>query len=80
VTVSAGLLTGYPSAKRSKLRLNVGWRFHLGDVPETVQVDFDDSTWERVNVPHTLKLTSLNLDDCDDDKTQPTFHRDVGWC
>jgi len=77
--------SGYPVTGRSKLRLNVGWRFHLGDVPETTSdpavsdVDFDDSAWELVNIPHTLKLTSLNLDDCDDDKTQLTFHRDVGW-
>ena len=70
---------GYPATKRSKLRLNVGWRFHLGDVPEAAQADFDDSAWETVHLPHTLKLTSLNLDGCQDDKTQPTFHREVGW-
>ena len=70
---------GYPVTGRSKLRLNVGWRFHLGDVPAAASAAFDDGAWELVNIPHTLKLTSLNLDDCDDDKTQPTFHRDVGW-
>jgi len=70
---------GYPVTGRSKLRLNVGWRFHLGDVPDAASSAFDDSAWELVNIPHTLKLTSLDLDGCDDDKTQPTFHRDVGW-
>jgi len=70
---------GYPVTGRSKLRLNVGWRFHLGDAPDASAADFDDGAWELVNIPHTLKLTSLDLDDCDDDKTQPTFHRDVGW-
>lgn len=70
---------GYPIAKRSKLRLKAGWRFHLGDVPEAAQADFDDSTWKQVTIPHTLKLTSLDLDGCQDDKTQPTFHREVGW-
>jgi beta-galactosidase len=70
---------GYPSTTRSKLRLNVGWRFHLGDLPQAAQADFDDSAWETVHLPHTLKLTSLNLDGCQDDKTQPTFHREVGW-
>jgi len=79
---------GYPVTGRSKVRLNVGWRFHLGDVPAdsataepvaAAGAAFDDSDWELVNIPHTFSLTSLNLDDCDDDKTQPTFHRDVGW-
>jgi len=32
-----------------------------------------------VHVLHTFKLTSLSLDDCTDDKTQPTFHREIGW-
>ena len=76
---STHLPHGYPEAKRSKLRLNAGWRFHLGDAPQAAQTDFGDASWELVNLPHTPKLTSLNLDDCDDDKTQPTFHRDVGW-
>jgi len=71
--------SGYPVTGRSKLRLNVGWRFHLGGGPAAADAVFDDSDWELVNIPHTLKLTSLNLDDCDDDKMQPTFHRDVGW-
>ncbi|TFG71895.1 MAG: glycoside hydrolase family 2, partial [Anaerolineales bacterium] len=70
---------GYPDAKRSKFRLNTGWRFHLGDVPGAMHMDYNDSTWDVVTIPHTLKLTSLNLDGCDDDKTQPTFHRDIGW-
>lgn len=76
---STTLPHGYPTAKRAKLRLNAGWRFHLGDVPEAAKADFDDSNWEQVTIPHTLKLTSLNLDECKDDKTQLTFHRDVGW-
>lgn len=76
---SSALPQGYPATQRSKLRLNTGWRFHLGDIPEAAQTGFDDDAWETVTLPHTLKLTSLTLDDCDDDKTQPTFHRDVGW-
>ena len=71
--------TGYPETRRTKLRLNAGWRFHLGDVPDAAGATFDDTGWEWVTVPHTFKLTSLMLDGCDDDKTQPTFHREVGW-
>ena len=79
MSVSEDLAYGYPATRRAKLRLNAGWRFHLGDIPEAAQPAFDDSAWERVTIPHTFKLTSLTLDGCDDDKTQPTFHREVGW-
>lgn len=29
------------------------WRFRIGDIAEARQVDFDDSGWQRVSVPHT---------------------------
>jgi beta-galactosidase len=32
--------------------LNEGWRFHLGEAPEAVAPDYDDSAWRRVDVPH----------------------------
>jgi beta-galactosidase len=53
--------------------------YHLGDVPGAQYQNYDCSTWETVCVPHTLKLTSLALDKCEDDKTQATFHRDIAW-
>ena len=46
---SPALPFGYPVAKRSKLRLNVGWRLHLGDAPQGAQADFDNTAWELVN-------------------------------
>lgn len=73
------LLTGYPATDRIRECINVGWHYHLGDVPGAEALDFDCSAWEMISVPHTLKLTSLALDRCDDDKTQPTFHRDIAW-
>ncbi|MEX0320894.1 MAG: glycoside hydrolase family 2 TIM barrel-domain containing protein [Puniceicoccaceae bacterium] len=76
----AGLPYGYPDTDRSRLRINDGWKFHLGD-PDAkyFRADLDDSGWETVNAPHTLKLTSLSLDNLRDEKTQLIFHRDVGW-
>ncbi|WP_347840709.1 glycoside hydrolase family 2 TIM barrel-domain containing protein [uncultured Draconibacterium sp.] len=71
---------GYPQTQRTKQKLNSGWKFHLGDAGESFYTSgFDDSDWEEVNIPHTLKLTTINLDGVLDDKTQPTFHREVGW-
>ena len=74
-----GLPHGYPETLRGRHCINVGWRYHRGDRTGAEAVDFDDSTWETVSVPHTLELTSLALDYCRDDKTQPTFHRDIAW-
>lgn len=76
----SALPDGFPDAERSKTVLTTSWRFHLGDPDAAFHVaDLDDSAWERVSIPHTQKLTDLNLGGCRDDKTQPTFHRTVGW-
>ena len=33
-------------------RFNDNWRFHLGDTPEAVAADFDDTRWQAVSLPH----------------------------
>ena len=71
---------GYPDTQRTKVRINDQWRFQLGDPEASLfQQELDDSAWEAVTVPHTLKLTSLWLDNVRDEKTQLVFHRHVGW-
>ncbi|WP_299552426.1 glycoside hydrolase family 2 TIM barrel-domain containing protein [Seonamhaeicola sp.] len=79
-TNAQNLPYGFPDTDRTKISLNQGWKFHLGDPDaKNYRVDLDDSNWETVNVPHTLKLTSLTLDGLQDEKTQLVFHRHVGW-
>ncbi len=71
---------GYPATPRTRESINMGWKFHLGDPDaEFFAQDFDDAAWETVHLPHTLHLTSLGLDGCEDDKFQETFMREVGW-
>ncbi|RKR14854.1 beta-galactosidase [Maribacter vaceletii] len=79
-TNSQNLPYGFPDTDRTKVSLNQGWKFHLGD-PEAkyFEKEVDDSSWKTVNVPHTLELTSLALDGLQDEKTQLVFHRKVGW-
>ena len=78
--VAQNLPFGFPKTDRTKMLINQGWRFHLGDAEAKYYTsDLDDSSWESVNIPHTLKLTSLTLDMMDDEKTQLKFHREVGW-
>ena len=77
---SQGLPFGFPVTDRTKISVNAGWKFKLGQ-PEAkyYKVDTDDNDWETVSVPHTLYLTSLTLDMLEDDQTQSVFQRDVGW-
>ncbi|TAJ12776.1 glycoside hydrolase family 2 protein [Marinilabiliaceae bacterium JC017] len=37
---------------------NVGWRFLKQDHDQAYKADFDDSSWEIVNVPHGLEILS----------------------
>ncbi|MBB3108121.1 hypothetical protein FHS18_000149 [Paenibacillus phyllosphaerae] len=43
-----------PPSGRTVYNLNIDWRFYKGDVPGAEAVDFDDSAWELVSVPHTF--------------------------
>ena len=71
---------GFPSTDRTKINLKNGWKFHLGDADAKNYIpSLKDTKWETVSIPHTLKLTSLTLDDLEDEKTQLIFHRTVGW-
>lgn len=71
---------GYPDTKRTKVSINQGWKFYLGNPNATYyETNADDVSWETVNVPHTLALTSLALDGLQDEKIQLEFHRNVGW-
>lgn len=74
------LPNGFPKTDRTKLNLKNNWKFQLGN-PEAKNYlkDLDDAKWEKVSIPHTLKLTSLTLDGLQDEKTQLVFHRTVGW-
>ncbi|MEM0994827.1 MAG: sugar-binding domain-containing protein, partial [Bacteroidota bacterium] len=72
--------TGFVENLRIKRSLNQGWKFHLGDpAADYYKQNTADADWETIHVPHTLELTSLNLDDSPDTKLQETFHRKVGW-
>ncbi|NJB83797.1 glycoside hydrolase family 2 protein [Wenyingzhuangia aestuarii] len=71
---------GFPTTDRTKINLKNEWKFQLGNPnAKNYTSNLDDSKWETVSIPHTLKLTSLTLDDLEDDKVQLVFHRQVGW-
>ena len=52
--------------------INQSWRFSKGDFEKAGDVNFDDSKWESVSVPHTW-----NKEDADDET--PGYFRGTGW-
>lgn len=78
--VNAQVLELDDSAKSQRFSINQDWQYHQGKVPtDPARLEWNTHGWQQVNLPHTYKLTSINLDDSEDDKSQPTFHRDVSW-
>lgn len=43
---------GSAVSPREKMDFNDSWTFHLGDVPQASDPDFDDSAWRVLNLPH----------------------------
>ena len=36
--------------------MNTGWAFYPGDVDRAMTVDYDDSQWEAVSIPHIMRV------------------------
>ncbi|RGY95753.1 glycoside hydrolase family 2 protein [Parabacteroides sp. AM58-2XD] len=54
-----------PNTGREVYSMNLAWRFIKGDVSGTpYAVDFDDSYWEVVSVPHGLEYLPLDASGC----------------
>lgn len=45
------------SAQRSVELLEKGWKFSLGDKEGACMLDYDDSSWEKVFIPHDWAIT-----------------------
>jgi beta-galactosidase len=43
------------NAKR-KADFDMGWRFHLGDVPAAKEINFADNSWRQLNLPHDWSI------------------------
>src|SRR3954465_11605705 len=59
-----------PARMRSRINLNRDWKFYRGDVAGAEAVDFDDSSWEPVGLPHTFDLPYFRT---------PEFYVGYGW-
>jgi beta-galactosidase len=48
---------------RTVTSLNFDWKFIMGDKEEYSFLSYDDSLWESVNIPHTMKLIDFHYFD-----------------
>ena len=60
------------ASPRVKFTINEQWHFQKGEITSAELVDFDDSKWEVVNLPHTW-----NIKDVEDESYG--YYRGVGW-
>ena len=72
VLLLALLAAATASAQRTQTSLNDGWQFWNDDAPGAEAAAFDDSDWERVDLPHTW-----NAEDAFDEA--PGYRRGTGW-
>ena len=56
---TAGFYETNPSVRQA-MNFNVGWRFFKGDPSGAYATDYDDQTWEWVNLPDGLELLPLS--------------------
>ena len=50
-------LAASAAVHRTEVLLENGWKFHRGDAEGAYAVEFDDSSWENVSVPHDWAIT-----------------------
>lgn len=59
-----------PGGVRELMNLNRGWTYLRGDHPGAEQVDYDDSEWEHIGLPHSFSIPYFLSSD---------FYTGYGW-
>lgn len=58
-------------SQNEKESINDSWKFIKEDIPSAGNVDFDDKSWQKVNLPHTWNSI--------DSYTSRQYYRGIGW-
>ncbi|HYK47358.1 MAG TPA: glycoside hydrolase family 2 TIM barrel-domain containing protein [Parafilimonas sp.] len=53
------LVTTINAFSQRTILFDEGWRFHRGDVANAEAIDFDDSAWRKVDLPHDWSIEDL---------------------
>ena len=72
IAILFSILMSSANNPRITSSLNYGWKFFKGDIENASAINFDDSKWEQVNIPHTW-----NKEDANDET--PGLYRGTGW-
>jgi beta-galactosidase len=72
VCVTAAWPSPTDVSPRLVVDLNTGWKLFAGEEPHAAEVDFDDTSWDQINLPHTW-----NANDGQDGGND--YRRGVGW-
>lgn len=73
-------IKGYPETSRTKQNINLNWKFSKMPASEKpIAIDFNDSQWEAISIPHNPDPVSIWLDKTTEFWSQPTFLRDHNW-
>lgn len=71
IVLTLPTLPSLASSPRQDILINDDWRFIREDVPGAESPTFDDSSWQRVNIPHTWNAI--------DAQSKADYYRGPGW-
>jgi beta-galactosidase len=76
----AQLPQGYPLTNRTKQNINLNWKFSkMPKHEKPIAIDYDDSNWSTVSLPHNPDPVSYSLDSVTNNWKQETYLRDHNW-
>lgn len=56
LTLPLLLATFLTVTAREKININLNWKYQKGDMSEAETVNYDDSKWQKVNLPHDASI------------------------
>ncbi|ASB48009.1 glycoside hydrolase family 2 TIM barrel-domain containing protein [Alkalitalea saponilacus] len=67
-------------SQRHLERINFDWKFTIGDFTDGYKVDYDDSRWETVHLPHDASIAGPFVrDSLNSDRQNGFLPRQKGW-
>jgi len=76
---SISLVHAQSNNPRKIIPFDDGWRFWLGDDQSAKQINFDDSKWQTLNVPHDWSIEGPANPPPTGDKNSGYFTHGIGW-
>ncbi len=64
---------------RKVTNMDMGWRFHLGDIENAESTSFRDADWRKLDVPHDWSIEGENLQDNPGGGSIGYFPTGLGW-